>query len=88
MWDVLGVYNQFSQFGLQDNMVYDVIPIVPLAIGNTTVNATIFEPQCGVVPSAFQSAFEVPPTEMDPGGALWDMTITNDLLVKLSVPSK
>lgn len=55
-WDILNVYGQFSQLGLQDNMVYDVLPITPLATGNASVNATIFSVDCGLVPGAHQSA--------------------------------
>ena len=34
------------KLGLVDNMVYDVIPAVPLASGTTEVNASIFDVQC------------------------------------------
>ncbi|KAI0089621.1 hypothetical protein BDY19DRAFT_114029 [Irpex rosettiformis] len=53
-WDILNVYNQFSQLGLRDNMVYDILPVIPLAGGYTLVNATKFNVDCGTVPDAFQ----------------------------------
>lgn len=46
-YDILSVYNQFPQIGLQDNVIYDVLPVIPMAIGNTTVNATVFDAHCG-----------------------------------------
>lgn len=42
--------------GLLDNMVYDVIPTVTSAIGNTTVNATVFDIECTAIPGAMQAA--------------------------------
>ena len=38
--------------GLQDNMVYDVIPAVPSANGTTTVNASVYDVDCGALPNA------------------------------------
>ncbi|GJE98968.1 hypothetical protein PsYK624_152060 [Phanerochaete sordida] len=51
-YDILLVYNQTSKVGLLDNlnMVYDVIPPVAGAIGNATVNASIYHVQCSALP--------------------------------------
>lgn len=54
-FDILSVYGQFPTLGLLDNMVYDAIPMVTSAIGNTTINATIFNVDCAAVPSAPQT---------------------------------
>ena len=48
-YDVLAVYNEFPKLGLQGNMVYDVVPSVPAATGTTTVNASIYNVDCGAV---------------------------------------
>ena len=44
--DILSFYGQFSTPGLLGNMVYDVIPSVPAAFGNTTVNASVYDLDC------------------------------------------
>lgn len=38
-------------------MIYDVIPVVPSAYSNTSVNATIFTAECGTIPDAVQTDF-------------------------------
>ncbi|KAI0683023.1 hypothetical protein BC835DRAFT_1423689 [Cytidiella melzeri] len=48
-WDILAVYDQFQQIGLLDNMIYDIIPTLPTAENQATVNATIFTANCGTV---------------------------------------
>lgn len=53
-YDILLFYNQFTTIGLIENMVYDIIPSVPSAIGNTTVNASTYEVDCAAVPQARQ----------------------------------
>ena len=42
---------QTPPIGLTDNMIYDIIPVVQGAVGNATVNATIFEVQCQALPN-------------------------------------
>ncbi|GJE99693.1 hypothetical protein PsYK624_159640 [Phanerochaete sordida] len=54
-YDILLVYNQTSKVGLLDNMVYDVIPPVAGAIGNATVNASIYHVQCSALPDLTDS---------------------------------
>ncbi|KAI0734347.1 hypothetical protein BC629DRAFT_505756 [Irpex lacteus] len=49
--DILGVYNQFQQLGLLDNMLYDILPTVPMAVNDATVNATIFHVGCKGIPN-------------------------------------
>lgn len=46
------MYDQLPTTGLIDNVVYDVIPQVPNASGNTTANATVFDVQCYAMPEA------------------------------------
>lgn len=58
MYDILTVYDQFTTLGLQDNVIYDIIPIVPLAFESTLVNATVFAADCGRVPNALETGFE------------------------------
>lgn len=48
-YDILMVYDQVPTLGLLDNMVYDVIPTVPSAVGNTTVNASVYEVNCAAL---------------------------------------
>lgn len=47
-YDILIAYNsdQLIKLGLHDNMVYNVIPVVPFASGQTLVNTSIFDVQC------------------------------------------
>lgn len=55
-YDILLFYEQFTTIGLAENMVYDIIPVVPAAVGNTTVNASVFEVQCAALPYANQTS--------------------------------
>lgn len=58
---------QLSSLGLLDNMVYDVIPEVPSAVGQTVVNASIFNVQCE---SILPSTLDPPETrQFHPGDA-------------------
>ncbi|KIP03458.1 hypothetical protein PHLGIDRAFT_15856 [Phlebiopsis gigantea 11061_1 CR5-6] len=50
-FDFLQVYNQFPTLGLSDNMVYDIIPTIPNAVGSTLVNASVYNVTCGRFPS-------------------------------------
>ncbi|KAJ7242139.1 hypothetical protein B0H12DRAFT_1236803 [Mycena haematopus] len=45
-YDILLMYGQVPTIGLLENMVYDVIPSVPAATGNATVNAVLYDVQC------------------------------------------
>ncbi|KAI0777092.1 hypothetical protein BC629DRAFT_632196 [Irpex lacteus] len=54
-FDILNLYNQFPQIGLQDNMIYDILPVVPAAVNDAVVNATYFNVDCGALPSGAQS---------------------------------
>lgn len=60
-YDILLVYDQVPTLGLQDNMVYDVIPYVPSAKGTATVNGSVYSVDCAALPfvqqpiQAFQS---------------------------------
>ncbi|GJE84279.1 hypothetical protein PsYK624_003550 [Phanerochaete sordida] len=47
-YDILAVYDQMASFGpgLQENMIYDVIPQVASAVGNATVNASVYTVEC------------------------------------------
>ena len=45
-YDILRMYGEFATPGLIDNLVYDVIPLVPSATGNVTVNASLYDVQC------------------------------------------
>ena len=47
---------QTPPVGLVDNMIYDIIPSVSGAVGNATVNATIFEVQCQALPNVTLAA--------------------------------
>lgn len=50
-FDILASSGQFQTTpGLLDNVVYDVIPLVPGAVGNVTVNASIWNVECSDVP--------------------------------------
>ena len=49
-YDILTVYGQTPSLGLQDNMVYDVIPQVASAEGTTVVNASVFGVACAAHP--------------------------------------
>ena len=40
--------------GVMDNVLYDIIPLVPNGIGPVEVNATTFEVDCGSLPTAQQ----------------------------------
>lgn len=61
-YDILSVYGQIPTPGLIDNMVYDVIPLIPAAMGNATVNASIYEVDCG-----YPQSTQVDPTDLDLG---------------------
>ena len=50
-YDILLVYGQIPKVGLVDNMVYDIIPQIPGAFGNVTVNASVYEVQCMALPN-------------------------------------
>lgn len=54
-FDILNLYNQFPQIGLQDNMIYDILPVVPAAVNDAVVNATYFNVDCGALPRGAQS---------------------------------
>lgn len=58
MYDILLSYGQVPTLGLMDNMVYDLVPPVQQAVGNVTVNASIYNVQCYALPDASP----VPPT--------------------------
>lgn len=66
-------------------MIYDVIPVVPSAYGNTSVNATIFFADCGISSGAVQ-------TEFRRGGDsdnLWIFNISSGIEdVELPLPSE
>lgn len=53
-YDILSIYGQFPTMGLADNMVYDVIPAIPSAVGLTAVNASVYEVDCAALPNAAQ----------------------------------
>lgn len=57
-YDILLMYGQIPTVGLLDNMVYDIIPQVPGAIGNVTVNASVYEVQCVAIPATWRTLFE------------------------------
>lgn len=57
-YDILAIYDQFPTLGLSDNMIYDIIPIIPTAQGHTVVNATVFTADCGTLPDAIQISFD------------------------------
>lgn len=40
-------------------MVYDIIPVVPNAIGNVTVNGTLIGVDCSAIPKAQQTGFQL-----------------------------
>lgn len=51
------IYNKLQQLGLlglHANVVYDVIPINPMAMNDPIINATVFNVDCGVLPEAHQ----------------------------------
>ncbi|EKM54941.1 uncharacterized protein PHACADRAFT_142728 [Phanerochaete carnosa HHB-10118-sp] len=48
-YDVLLAYGQIQKVALLDNMVYDIIPQIPSATGNTMVNASVYNVQCMVL---------------------------------------
>ncbi|GJE99694.1 hypothetical protein PsYK624_159650 [Phanerochaete sordida] len=50
-YDGLLSYNQINKIGLLDSMVYDVVPQVPGASGNATVNAAVYDVQCMALPN-------------------------------------
>ncbi|GJE88180.1 hypothetical protein PsYK624_042630 [Phanerochaete sordida] len=50
-YDILLVYGQIQKIGLLENMVYDIIPEVPNAVGNTTVGASLYDVDCMTLPA-------------------------------------
>ena len=63
-YDILLTYGQMPTVGLVENMVYDIIPVVPQATGNTTVNASLYNVECAAVPNArYVSGAQVDPGE-------------------------
>lgn len=57
-YDILLFYEQFTTVGLSENMVYDIIPTIPAAVGTTTVNASVFDVECTALPYASQATQE------------------------------
>ena len=55
-FSILDVYGRFPTIGLAENMVYDVIPIIPNAVGSTAVNASIYNVTCSALPAGDLSA--------------------------------
>ena len=51
-YDILSTYDKFPKLGLQDSMVYDIIPTVPSAIGIVRVNASIYTVDCSAASPA------------------------------------
>ncbi|GJE88181.1 hypothetical protein PsYK624_042640 [Phanerochaete sordida] len=51
-YDVLLVYGQIQKVGVLENMVYDIVPEVPNSVGNTTVNASIYDVDCMALPAS------------------------------------
>ena len=58
-FSILDVYGRFPTIGLAENMVYDVIPIIPNAVGSTAVNASIYNVTCSTLPAGDLSAHAV-----------------------------
>lgn len=55
-YDVLEAYGQVPTMGLQDNMVFDVIPPVSGAVGTTVVNASVYNVSCTALPNVNQTS--------------------------------
>lgn len=84
-YDILSVYGQFENIGLQDNMIYDIIPVVPQAVDTTTVNATIFTADCGALPSAVEIGFQRDGEEDN----MWTFDIGNGFAnISINTPSE
>ena len=91
LWDILRVYKQFPQLGLLDNIIYDIVPNVPMAVDGVVVNATVFEVDCGVISTARQAG--AMPWEQFFGGQglrvnLWSVDIAPELEVKVDLPGQ
>ena len=83
-WDILAVYGQFSQLGLKDNVIYDILPTIPMAaVQETAVNATAFTFDCGIVSNATQSGFAEPITQGNPQGSTWFIDVAPQTSVEL-----
>ncbi|GJE98956.1 hypothetical protein PsYK624_151940 [Phanerochaete sordida] len=57
-YDALLSYNQIAKVGLLDNIVYDILPQTPGALGNASVNASIYEVQCMALPNIVNGNIE------------------------------
>ena len=49
-YNILPLYEEVPKIGLENNMVYDVIPLIPSAMGTVKVNASIYSVDCAAVP--------------------------------------
>lgn len=84
-WNILRIYNQLPQVGLKDNMIYDIIPADPKAVNDVMVNATSFEVDCGLVPSAHQTDFDWDGFH-DRGEAEWTLNVTSGIVIDIDNP--
>ncbi|GJE91632.1 hypothetical protein PsYK624_077820 [Phanerochaete sordida] len=50
-YDILLFSDQVPTLGLQENMIYDIIPTIPSAYGSTAVNASVYDVDCTALPT-------------------------------------
>ena len=65
--------------GLQENMIYDIIPSIPSAIGKATVNASVYDVDCAALPT-------VGPPDAFGSGAGGGLALTEMLLFYVDSP--
>lgn len=53
--DVFRLYDQVEKIGLLDNMIYDVLSIIPTAVNVAKVGATTITVECDTVPGAYSN---------------------------------
>ena len=85
VFEILSLLNQIPTPGLLDNMIYDVLPRTPNALGSTTVNASTYEVECEMYRDAVPYNFSITKTLgqygryefLDPYGRFRDLEIVN-----------
>ena len=67
-------------------MVYDIIPSVPSAVGNVTVNASIYDVDCLAVPPANLTHISGHNFSTDPSGYQYELDLAEVGTYLLQVP--
>lgn len=93
IYDILAFYGAYPSIGLFDNMVYDIIPVVPNAIGDVTVNGTLIGVDCSAVPTAQQTGFQLVNSSASSESiqAFYNFTVQTDrgpIVIQTTLPGK